>query len=109
MAAMDMSGEEQFDVISTTAAVLHLGNITFTEAGVEKAVPEEADCRMTPCVNCSDINKYFHSSGLPGSPPADQQGRADGEADQQGDVRRQGDGGRHPQRGAGRGHQRCQS
>ena len=47
MAAMGMSEEEQFNVISTTSAVLHLGNITFTEAGVEKAVPEEDDCRVT--------------------------------------------------------------
>ena len=44
MAAMGMTGDDQFNVISTTAAVLHLGNITFREAGVEKAVPEEADC-----------------------------------------------------------------
>ena len=47
MGAMGMSSEEQFGVISTTAAVLHLGNINFREAGVEKAVPEEADCMVT--------------------------------------------------------------
>jgi len=47
MGAMGMSSEEQFGVISTTAAVLHLGNINFREAGVEKAVPAEADCMVT--------------------------------------------------------------
>ena len=43
MGAMGMSNEEQYSVISTVAAVLHLGNITFREAGVEKAVPEDAE------------------------------------------------------------------
>lgn len=56
MAAMGMTGDDQFNVISTTAAVLHLGNITFREAGVEKAVPEEADSLDFPS-HLLQINK----------------------------------------------------
>jgi len=56
MAAMGMNGDDQFNVISTTAAVLHLGNITFREAGVEKAVPEEADSLDFPA-HLLQINK----------------------------------------------------
>eukprot|EP00092_Neocalanus_flemingeri_P052340 GFUD01061174.1.p1 GENE.GFUD01061174.1~~GFUD01061174.1.p1 ORF type:complete len:1149 (-),score=317.13 GFUD01061174.1:56-3502(-) len=48
MVTMGMSEEEQFSIISTVAAVLHLGNVTFREAGVEKAVPEEADALDFP-------------------------------------------------------------
>jgi len=48
MGAMGMSNEEQYSVISTVAAVLHLGNITFREAGVEKAVPEDAEALDFP-------------------------------------------------------------
>jgi len=48
MVAMGMSKEEQFNIISTVAAVLHIGNITFKEAGVEKAEPEDPDALDFP-------------------------------------------------------------
>lgn len=38
---MGLDSTEQYEIISCTASVLHLGNITFTEGGVEKAVPEQ--------------------------------------------------------------------
>jgi len=60
MNAMGMSNDDQFEIISATSAVLHLGNITFREAGVEKAVPEEAESLDFPGhllqINKEDLN-----------------------------------------------------
>ena len=54
METMMMSPEEKFDIISVTAAVLHLGNIEFGESGVEVAVPADRDGKVSSflCLNC---------------------------------------------------------
>ena len=38
---MGLGEDQQYEVISCVASILHLGNITFVEAGVEKAEPEQ--------------------------------------------------------------------
>ena len=48
MEAMNLSEEDQNCIISTTAAVLHLGNITFTERATEVAEPEHYDSLAFP-------------------------------------------------------------
>lgn len=48
MQAMNLSDEDQHSIIATTAAVLHLGNITFTEKATEVAVPEHSDALQFP-------------------------------------------------------------
>ena len=45
MEAVNMSQDEQYDLIKTTAAILHLGNISFMEEGVEVAVPRDSDSK----------------------------------------------------------------
>ena len=46
MEAVNMSQDEQYNLIKTTAAVLHLGNISFMEQGVEVAVPTDSDSKL---------------------------------------------------------------
>ena len=40
MATMDMSEEEQSDVLQIVSAILHVGNVMFREEGNERAVVE---------------------------------------------------------------------
>ena len=44
MDAVSLNEDEKYELICTTAAVLHLGNIEFTEASTEVAEPESREC-----------------------------------------------------------------
>jgi len=56
MEAVNMSQDEQYNLIKTTAAVLHLGNISFMEQGVEVAVPTDSDTLDFPA-HLLEVNK----------------------------------------------------
>lgn len=60
MTTIGMTEEEQSSIIQTVAAILHLGNIMFTEEGNDKAVVEDQDCKDT---NLRSI-KLFWSQDL---------------------------------------------
>ena len=55
MEAMKLSPEDKYEIVCTTAAVLHLGNIEFVEQGTEVAALESQECEWTVtrslCVN----------------------------------------------------------
>ena len=44
MDAVSLTEDEKYELICTTAAVLHLGNIEFTEASTEVAQPYSREC-----------------------------------------------------------------
>ena len=44
MDAVSLTEDEKYELICTTAAVLHLGNIEFSEAGTEVAQPHSREC-----------------------------------------------------------------
>ena len=44
MATMDMSAEEQSEVLQVVSGILHLGNVMFREEGNERAVVETDQC-----------------------------------------------------------------
>ena len=45
MATMDMSAEEQSEVLQVVSGILHLGNVMFREEGNERAVVETDQCK----------------------------------------------------------------
>lgn len=45
MATMDMSAEEQSEVLQVVAGILHLGNTMFREEGSERSVVETDQCK----------------------------------------------------------------
>ena len=47
MEAMKLSPEDKYEIVCTTAAVLHLGNIEFVEQGTEVAALESQECEWT--------------------------------------------------------------
>ena len=47
MEAMKLSAEDKYEIVCTTAAVLHLGNIEFVEQGTEVAALESQECEWT--------------------------------------------------------------
>ena len=49
MAVMGISNEDQMDILSLVAGVLHLGNVTFVEQGNYARVEDpESTCRPLP-------------------------------------------------------------
>ena len=46
MDAVNLSQEDKYEVICTSAAVLHLGNIEFVEAATEVAQPDSRECEL---------------------------------------------------------------
>ena len=53
MATMDMSAEEQSEVLQVVSGILHLGNVMFREEGNERAVVETDQCK------CGSCARYF--------------------------------------------------
>ena len=46
MATMDMSAEEQSEVLQVVSGILHLGNVMFREEGNERAVVDTDQCKF---------------------------------------------------------------
>ena len=46
MATMDMSAEEQSEVLQVVSGILHLGNVMFREEGNERAVVDTDQCKL---------------------------------------------------------------
>ena len=46
MATMDMSAEEQSEVVQVVSGILHLGNVMFREEGNERAVVDTDQCKF---------------------------------------------------------------
>ena len=56
MATMDMSAEEQSEVLQVVSGILHLGNVMFREEGNERAVVETDQCKRASWVrNISEL------------------------------------------------------
>ena len=51
MDAVSLTEDEKYELICVTAAVLHLGNIEFTEASTEVAKPENNECEYANLVD----------------------------------------------------------
>ena len=63
MATMDMSAEEQSEVLQVVSGILHLGNVMFREEGNERAVVDTDQCKfgswLTYCPKMED-STYLH-------------------------------------------------
>ena len=55
MEAMMLSDDDKYDIIATTAAVLHLGNIEFEESGVEVSTIVDSQGVVKICGNRWEI------------------------------------------------------
>ena len=55
MEAMMLSDDDKYDIIATTAAVLHLGNIEFEESGVEVSSIVDSQGIVKICENRCEI------------------------------------------------------
>ena len=62
---MGLGEEQQYEVISCVASILHLGNISFVEAGVEKAEPEQLAALDFPAHLLQVHWTHFCSSTFP--------------------------------------------
>ena len=81
MTTMEMSPEEQSEVLQIVSGILHLGNIMFREEGSERAVVEADERKIYLRPKYPKYLKYSFSSGLSCVPAPDRQGLAEQEVD----------------------------